>query len=387
MKHNLHGKLAVMLAALTFAIASPAKEFYVYFGTYTGAMSKGIYVSRLDADTGTLSAPELAAETPSPSYLAIAPGGKFLYSGNTVNTFHDDCAEHAGGVSAFAIDPATGHLALLNQKCSGGDDPCHVNVDASGRVLLIANYGSGSLKTFLLETNGSIGAEGTCAVRTGHSVNPSRQEAAHAHFICAAPDNRFVLLCDLGTDQVAVYPFDAHKATLQVGDLKAFSVPPGAGSRHLAFSPDGKFIHVVNEMACSVSTFAWAANTGSLELIETVPALPSDVALRPAFTSAEILVHPSGKIVYATIRGHDSVTVFAADAESGRLTFVQNISSGGKVPRGLGIDPTGRWLITGNQRTGNAVEFAIDPATGKLSPTGQELKIGSPVDVKFVERH
>jgi 6-phosphogluconolactonase len=381
------GTFLILLAAMTAALAAPAKQFYVFFGTDTGGSSRGVYVSRLDSDTGRLSAPELAAETPNPTYLAVSPGGKFLYAANGVNTFQDSCADHAGAVSAFAIDPASGHLALLNQKCSGGQAPCHLSVDAAGKVLFVANYGGGSEKSFLLETNGSIGADGTCASRTGHSINPSRQAGAHSHFIGVDPDNRFALVCDLGTDEVVVYPFDVHDATLRVRDMGAFNVPPGSGARHLAFSRDGKFVYVLNELACTVTTFAWIAKTGTLKPVQTIPALPPGVAVLPAFTAAEILVHPAGKFVYATIRGHDSVGVFTTDPQSGRLTLLQNVPAGGKVPRGMGIDPTGRWLVTANQNTGNVVEYAIDPETGKLSATGQELIIGSPMDVKFVERN
>ena len=199
----------------------------------------------------------------------------------------------------------------------------------------------------------------------------------------ADPSNRFALACDLGTDKVMVYKLT--DGILTPNDPPFATVPPGSGARHLAFSHDTKFAYVINEMACMITTFAWDSEKGKLNLIETVSALPPGVAVQNSFTAAEILVSPNGKFIYATIRGHDSVSVFAADTHSGKLTFVQNISAGGKVPRGLGIDPTGRWLVTANQKSENVVEFAIDAATGKLSPTGQELKIGSPVDVKFVQ--
>lgn len=370
--------------ALTFlALSAPARDFFVFFGTYTGALSKGIYVSRLDAATGKFSAPQLAAETPSPSFLAVSPDQKFLYAANEVRNFSDDSFTNGGAVSAFAIDPASGRLALLNQKSSGGVDPCHVSVDASDRVLFVANYSSGSVKAFLLAANGAIGADGDFVRRTGHSINSERQTSPHAHFVRADPSNHFALACDLGTDEVLVYPFDTQQASLHPLQFSSFKVPPGSGARHLAFSPDGKFVHVINEMACTITTFDWDSAAGKLQPVETISALPPGVAVQPSYTAAEILT--SGNHVYATIRGHDSVSVFAANAQTGRLTFLQNVSSGGKVPRGLGIDPTGRWLLTGNQKSDNVVEFSIDPQTGKLSPTGQELKIGSPVDVKFVE--
>lgn len=376
-------KLFLTLLVTSFVLSAPAKDFFVFFGTYTSALSKGIYVTRLDAATGKLSAPQLAAETPSPCYLAVSPDQKFLYAANSVHNFSDDSVTNGGAVSAFAIDLASGRLALLNQKCSGGVGPCHVSVDASGKVLFVANYGSGSVKAYLLDTNGAIGAGGDCVTRTGHSVNPARQASSHAHFICADPSNRFALACNLGTDEVLVYPFDTRQAGLHPSQSSSFKVPPGSGARHLAFSPDVKFAYVINEMACTVTTFAWDSAAGNLRPVETISALPPGVTAQLSYTAAEILA--VGSHVYATIRGHDSVSVFAADARTGRLTFLQNVSSGGKVPRGLGIDPTGRWLLAGNQNSDSVVEFAIDPQTGKLSPTSQQLIIGSPVDVKFVE--
>jgi len=375
--------LRIAAAGALFALSLPAsaREIYVFIGTYTNALSQGIYVSRLDAATGRLSAPELAAATPSPCYLAVSADQKFLYAANSVKDFSDDAVTNGGAVSAFSLDAASGRLALLNQKCSGGVGPCHVSVDATGRVLLAANYGSGSVRAFLLETNGAIGKAGDCVRRTGSGPNPGRQTSAHAHYIHVDPSNRFALVCDLGTDAVAVYPLAAQNAGLQPSLMRNFPVPPGAGARHLAFSPDGKYAHVLNEMACTVTTFAWDSGSGRLALVETVSALPPGVVAQSDYTAAEIVT--AGQFVYASIRGHDSISVFTADAATGRLTFVQTVASGGKVPRGLGIDPTGRWLLAGNQNSDSVAEFAIDPLSGRLSATGQVLKIGSPVDVKF----
>ena len=358
-------------------------EFFVCFGTSPNTTSWGLYVSRLDADTGKLSAPELAVASPSPCYLAISPDERFLYAANSVKGFRDYATENGGSVSAFAIERPSGKLALLNQKCSGGAGPCHVSVDATGRVLFIANYGDGSVKAYRLETNGAIGEGGDRIARVGHGVNTNRQTSAHAHFICADPSNRFALVCDLGTDEVISYPFDTNTARLYASRFEVGGVPPGAGARHLAFSRDGKSIYVLNEMGCSISRFE-LDEKGRLYPWETLSALPADAPVKASYTAAEILVSPDGKFVYATIRGHDSISVFAADAASERLKLIQNVPCGGKMPRGLGLDPTGRWLIAANQQSGNAVEFSVNATTGKISPTGRELKIGSPVDVKFV---
>ena len=372
--------ISFVVGLLGLASLVQAKEFLVYFGTYTNALSQGIYVARLDAETGKLSEPQLAAESANPCFLATSPDERFLY---TANSAKFSANGNDGFVAAFAVDKATGKLTALNHKSSDGNGPCHVSVDATGKVLFVANYGAGSVKAFALKADGSLGADGSLIQHTGHGPNPTRQTAPHAHFIAPDPGNHFTLACDLGTDQVVVYPFTADGGLLVRGDVQA-SVPPGAGARHLTFSADGKFVYVVNEMACSITTCAWNALKGKLTALETIPAVPPGVEVQKGFTSAEISVHPTGKFVYATLRGHDSVTVFTADATSGKLQFLQNIPSGGKVPRGLGIDPTGRWLITGNQKTDNTALFAIDAATGKLTATGRELKIGSPVDVKFI---
>lgn len=366
--------MLAVVTAMSLAAASPAKEFLVFFGTYTDTSSKGVYVSRLDADTGKLSAPELVADTPSPCFLAVSPHEKFLYAAN----------EGSDVVSAFVLDNKSGRLKFLNQRSSGGAGPCHLSVDATGKELLVANYNGGSVKSFRLNRDGSLGADGTFIQHHGSSINASRQSAPHAHFICADPSDRFALACDLGTDKVVIYALDADTGELKPNEPPAAAVPPGSGARHLAFSRDGNFIHVLNEMACTVTTFAWDAKKGKLDLLETIPALPPGAAVQNNFTAAEILVHPSGKFVYATVRGHDSVSVFAADEKTGRLTLLQNAPAGGQVPRGLGIDPTGRWLIVANQKSDNAVQFAIAADTGKISATGRELKIGSPVDMKFV---
>ena len=372
-------RISFISGLLGLAPFATAKEFFVYFGTYTNALSQGIYVARLDAKTGKLSEPQLAAESANPCFLATSPDERFLYTANSAKF----STNNDGFVAAFAVDKAKGKLTLLNQKSSGGNGPCHVSVDATGKVLFTANYGAGSAKAFALNTDGSLGADGSLIQYTGHGPNPTRQTAPHAHFIAPDPSNHFAIACDLGTDQVLVYPFTVAGGLEVRGDVQA-TVPPGSGARHLAFSVDGKFVYVVNEMACSITTFVWDAAKGKLSAQETILTLPPDVEVQKGFTAAEILVHPTGKFIYATLRGHDSVSVFTADTVSGKLQFLQNIPSGGKVPRGLGIDPTGRWLITGNQKTDNAVLFAIDVATGKLTATGRELKIGSPVDVKFI---
>lgn len=369
-------KRLAFLFAVFWAGWALADDSLVFIGTYTGALSRGIYVSRLSPATGELSPPELAAATPSPCYLAVSPDGKFLYAANGIGHFDD---RNSAAVSAFSIDPHSGALTFLNQASSGGPGACHVAVDALGQTLLVANYDGGSVKSFRLQA-GRIAADGSFVQHRGSGPNPQRQQSPHAHCICADPSNHFVLACDLGADRVVAY--ELHPATGALAEHSSAAVPPGAGARHLAFSPDGRFVHVINEMGCSVTTFAWDAVAGKLVPGETISALPPDVAVLPRFAAAEILT--AGNFVYATIRGHDSISVFAADPATGALRFLQNVPSGGRVPRGLGMDPTHRWLFAGNQSSDSVVEFAVDPLTGRIAPGGKQLHIGAPVDIKCV---
>jgi 6-phosphogluconolactonase len=287
-------------------------------------------------------------------------------------------------VSAFALDTHTGGLKLLDQKSSGGDGPCHVSVDSSGQAVFVANYNSGSVKSFRANDDGTL-TDGTFIQHHGGSVDTNRQDHAYAHCMVPAPGGRFVLACDLGMDKVMIYRFDGANAALTANKPAFASVPPGSGARHLAFSPDGKFAYVINEMGCTVTTFAWDGTKGKLKPRQMVSLLPPGVALTNAYTAAEIAVRPDGRFVYGTVRGHDSISVLSVDAKNGNLTFVENVPSGGIFPRGMGIDPTGHWLLAANQKSGTVSVFDIDAATGKLTSTGQIVPSGTPVDVKFVE--
>jgi 6-phosphogluconolactonase len=385
MKPPRHRFAALLVSlSLTLAWCAPAlaKDFWVYLGTYTGKSSKGIYSSRLDAATGKLSPPELVAEITSPSFLAISPNEKFLYAANEVPKFE---GKNAGAVSAFAIDRATGKLTALNQKSSGGAGPCHLVVDATGKSVLVANYGGGSVQALPVKPDGSLDDGGTFIQHAGSSVDKGRQSSPHGHSIVTDPANHFALACDLGLDKVMIYKLDPAKAGLGANDPPFGTVLPGSGPRHIAFRPDGKFAYVINEMSCTVTTFAFDGKRGALETVETVSSLPKDETVQRGFSTAEIEVHPSGNFVYGSNRGHDTLAVFAIDATSGKLKLVEHVSTNGKIPRSFGIDPTGHWLLAANQNSDNVVAFAIDAKTGKLLPTGQELQVGAPVCVKFVE--
>ena len=357
-----------------------AREFRVYFGTYTGTSSQGIYVSRLDADTGKLAAPELAAEIKNPSFLAVSPDEHFLYAGTDAK---DATGKATGAVCAFALDHKTGWLTPLNQKNSGGNgSPCHLAVDATGRCLFVANYGTGSLAALSVLADGQLGDAATMIQHSGNGPNPARQAGPHAHSVYPSPDNRFVLNCDLGLDKIFAYRLDAATAQLAPADPPFATVAPGAGPRHLTFSRDGKYVYVVNEMASSITVFRYAAKTAAMRKVQTISTLPADFSGNN--TAAEIALHPNGKFLYASNRGHDSIAVFAVDAKSGQLTFIEHQSTRGHLPRCFAIDPTGRWLLVENQASDSVVVFAVDSVTGKLQPTGQTLTIGAPVCVVFV---
>ena len=364
----------VISMSLLAPAAGFAHEFQVYFGTYTTGKSQGIYVSRFDAETGKLSAPELAAETKNPSFLTVSPDQHFLYAvGET---------DRGGAVSAFALANQTGKLTPVNQQSAGGSGPCHVAVDATGKCLLVANYGSGTIAALPVHPDGSLGAA-TVIQHTGSSVNPSRQAGPHAHSIYPSPDNRFVLNCDLGLDKIFTYQLDAGAAKLTPAEPPFATVAPGAGPRHLTFSRDGKFVYVINEMSSTISAFTYDAKNAAMIEVQTISTLPSDFSTNS--TCAEIALHPSGKFLYGSNRGHDSIAVFAVNQKSGRLTFVEHQSTQGRTPRCFAIDPTGRWLLAENQASDSVVVFAIDSVTGKLKPTGQTLVVGSPVCAVFVE--
>jgi 6-phosphogluconolactonase len=372
--------VTTILAMLGFMIVNSfALESLVYFGTYTGAKSKGIYVSKFDSATGKLSAPELAAETKNPTFLAVAPGGNCLYAVSEVDAID---GKRTGAVDAFALDAKSGKLTPLNRQLSGGSGPCHISVDATGKCLLVANYGGGSIAALPIHADGSLAEAATFLQHSGSSVNTNRQAGPHAHFILPSPDNRFTLDCDLGLDKIFINHLDASTAKLSSSDPNFVTVAPGSGPRHLLFSADAKFVYVINEMAGTITVFSYAAASAAMAEVQVISTLPADFSGKS--TTAEIVLHPSGKFLYGSNRGHDSIAVFAVDQQTGKLTFVAHQSTMGRTPRHFAIDPTGQWLLAENQASDSVVVFAVDPDTGRLKPTGQSITIGSPVCAVFV---
>lgn len=379
----LAGGLLAVGATAAFAQAAevlkPApKAMRIYVGTYTGPKSQGIYQVRLDMATGKLDGLEVAGEVTNPSFLALHPTKPLLYC---VSETAGTGGKKAGALSAFSIDPATGKLTLLNSQPSGGAGPCYVSVDPEGKAALAANYGSGSVGLLPIGPDGRL-AEPSCTIQhAGSGPNPKRQQGPHAHCGDFDPTGRFALVADLGLDKVFVYKFDAAKGTLVANDPPAAVVAPGAGPRHVAFHPNGRVLYVINEMGNTVTAFQWDSKSGAAKEFQTVPTLPADFTGQN--TTAEVMVHPSGKFLYGSNRGHDSIAIFAI-AEDGTLKAAGHQPSGGKQPRYFGIDPTGTYLLAGHQSSDNIVVFKIDPATGGLKPTGSEVTVGAPVCLKFV---
>ena len=359
----------------------------VFVGTYTRGTSKGIYRLDLDARTGQLSTPVLAAETPNPSFLAAHPGKPWLYAANeNGSTATGPNGETGGGISAFAIN-ADGTLAALNQQWSGGRGPAYVALDRTGSHVLAANYGSGSIASIRIEADGRLGALTSVIQHEGSSVHPQRQQGPHAHSVIVEPANRFAVAADLGIDRLMIYRFNANanaaSGVLAANDPPSAAAAPGSGPRHLAFSPDGRSLYVTNEMKSSLSVFTWDKARGVATHVQTLSTLPEGFS--GTNSAAEVQVHPSGKFVYSSNRGHDSIAIFARDTKSGQLRPVGHQPTGGRRPRHFGMDRGGRLLLAANQETGSIVAFRIDARTGRLTPTGSEVALETPVCIRFVE--
>ena len=354
--------------------------FIAYVGTYTGPKSQGIYAFRFDTGSGKLTPMGLMAQTRNPSFLAIHPNRRFLYA---VNEIDDYQGRKSGSVSAFAIDQRTGKLTLLNTVPSGGAGPCHLRVDQTGQCVMVANYGGGSVAVFPLKDTGLLQDSSAFVQHSGSSVNPKRQMGPHAHMIELSPDNRFALVPDLGLDRILIYRFRAEGGSLSANDPSFGKVDPGAGPRHLAFHPNGRFVYVINEMQSTVTAFTYDSSKGALESFQTISTQPKD--FKGESTTAEIEVHPSGKFLYGSNRGLDSIAVFDIDPSRGTLKLSQFAPTQGRTPRNFSIDPTGQWLLAANQASDNIVVFKIDAASGRLTPSGTSVEAYSPVCIRFVE--
>jgi 6-phosphogluconolactonase len=365
----------LLLPALLAGSVLPAKAevLPVYVGTYTDhSASHGIYRGTFDTASGRLGPFTLAVTARDPGFLAFGPGDRFLYAGL-------ESAGHAA-VASFAVKP-DGSLAPLDVEPSGGEGTCFVSVDGAGRTLLAANYSAGSISAFRINPDGSLGARTALIPFHGSGPNLERQKGPHAHSIYVSPDQAFVYACDLGSDRVWIFRFDAARGTLSPNDPPSAPVPPGSGARHLVFSRDGRHVDVVNEMGNSVTVFARNPATGALTPLETVPTLLPGT-LRAKVTSAEIALSSSDTRLYVSNRGCDTISVFAVDA-AGEISLLQSVPAAVQVPRFFALDPTGRWLLVAGQKNSRIAVWQIDPATGKLIAPRQFAVLGAPVCLLF----
>ena len=359
----------------------PAGSYLLFVGTYTNtkAASKGIYVYRYHARSAQLTSLGVAAETPNPSYLAVDPTYKFLYA---VNELEDYKGEKSGAVTAFSIDRKTGKLMKLNDVPSRGADPCYISLDRTGKYVLVANYTSGNIAVFPVQKDGSLGEASAFVQHHGGGPNKERQEGPHAHYIRTTADNRFAVVSDLGLDKLLVYRFAASSGSLTPNDPSGVDLPPGEGPRHVTFAPNNKFAYTVNELQSTVTAFTFDARAGVLKAFQTISTLPKD--FNGQNDGAEIHIHPNGKFLYTSNRGHDSIAEFSIDQSTGRVILLHNFSIQAKTPRDFELDPAGRYLLAAGQDSNNIVVFRIDPTTGELRPSGQNVDVPAPVDLTFV---
>jgi 6-phosphogluconolactonase len=348
-------------------------DYLVYVGTYTQEASKGIYAYRYASSTGELTPIGLVAEIEQASFQAVHPNGRFLYSVSETDE---------GSVVAYAIDRESGKLTELNRVSAHGAWPCHLNVDATGGTLAVANYNSGNLAAFPINPDGSLGEASAVIQHEGKTFDEARQPGPLAHSVNYSPDNRFLMASDKGLDKVFVYKFDPATSSLTPNTPDAVSVNPGSGPRHSAFHPNARYAYGINEIASTLTAYAYDADQGALTELQTLSTLPEGFSDRNS--TAEIEVHPSGKFLYGSNRGHNSIALFAIDAEKGTVNLVEHAATEGGPPRNFAIDPTGQFLFAANQRTGNILSFRIDSENGHLTPTGKSVEIDSPVCIKFV---
>jgi 6-phosphogluconolactonase len=375
-------KLAVYLAGLSIimcavenfgaSLNSGQTKYFVYVGTY----SNSIYAYRFDAKTEKLDPMGTVGEVVNPSFLAADRDYRFLYAVSEVE------GDVNGGVAAFSIDRKKGSLKFLNSASSAGVAPCHLVVDKTTKMLIVANYGTGGVSAFPIEHDGRLGAMSSLIEAHGSSVNHERQAGPHAHEVVISADNRFVYVPDLGLDQIRIYPLDPSQAKLAANNHSFAKVDPGSGPRHMAFGPSGKFAYALSELKSVITIFSHDPSTGNLKSIQSVSTLPSGYSGENA--PAEIEVDKAGQFVYASNRGHDSIAVFAIDEASGTLRQIQIVPSQGQEPRGMQIDPTGQFLFVGNHKSNRCVVFRIDPKTGQLTSAGKPIEVPTPVAFQFV---
>ena len=359
--------------ALLLAQTVQAAEMFVYFGSHSSSPGAGFSLAHFDTDTGALSKPQFLLEAKEPAFFVLSADGSRLYTCNSGTP---------GGLSSYTVEPHTGHLRLLNRVLAGGGDTSFISLDKSGRHVLVANYDGGSVAVFALRPDGSIGDWTAFDQHRGQSVNPVRQTHAYAHAIVLDPTDRFALVPDLGVDRLYVYRYDEATGGLEPNVPAYVPIAPGSGPRHVRFHPNARWAYLINEIASTIVAFAWDPAAGQLAPLQTVSTLPA--GFRGISACAELEIHPNGRFLYASNRGHDSLAVFAIDPTTGRLSSVEFQSSGGTTPRNFAFDPSARWIILTNQDSSNAVVFQVDADSGRVTRTGDPVPVPSPFCERFL---
>ena len=365
--------VSVLAATMLAHVASATDACRVYFGTTAGGDERGIYTALLDTQTGTLGEAVRVSDSVRPGFIVIHPDGKHLYATEATGSAP---AEESGVVSAYRIEE-DGMLTDLNTQPSGGVGPCYVSLDPAGKQLLVANYGSGSCAILSILADGTLGKPTAIRRHNGSGPNPERQEAAHTHSFNCDPSGQFALATDLGIDTILVYRLS--NGTIAPNIPSIIHTAPGAGPRHLTFSPDGKFVYACMELNGTVSAYAYEA--GELTEIQTLPTLPDD--FDGANLTSEVRLTPDGRFLYVGNRGHESLAIFGVDLETGKLTALGHEPTQGNHPRHFNIDPTGQFLIVANLYSNNAVVFRINQETGQLDFTGSEISVPASTCIQF----
>jgi 6-phosphogluconolactonase len=383
MEHSSRRAFLTKLSALALAArtrswaAEPTGLIFV--GTYTndkGSTSRGIYAFRWDADEGSLAPLGLAAPTVNPSFLAFSPNHRHLYAVNEVDAYH---GEKSGSVTSFSVEK--GSLKAINTVSSRGGGPCKITVDLTGKAAFVANYDGGSAASYRILPNGALSKAVSSFQYSGHGADPERQAAPHTHCTTVSPDNRYVLVNDLGLDRISVYHLDPPTAILTANDPPYYEALPGSGPRSFVFHPGGKWAYSLNEIANTVDALAWDAERGVLTRLQNISTLPEGFS--GSNTTATVAVDSVGRFLYASNRGNNTIAVFSIDDRDGKLKPVQHVDCGGKTPRHFALDPGNQWLLVANEDTSNIVVFARNTRSGMLTPTGKEYPVSHPVCIVF----
>jgi 6-phosphogluconolactonase len=368
---RIHFIINFLILAIMTTQPNAIAQDLLYVGTYSDRGSEGIYVLEFDRQTGKLSERQTVEDKDSPSFLTIHPNGKYLYA---VYREGKDADDQHGTVTAFAIDPKDGKLSKLNEQSSEGAGPCHVSVDPDGQLVYVSNYGEGNLSVYPVGSDGRLKKASDVVQHTGGSVNPDRQQEPHMHSIIPSKSGDVIYASDLGIDKIMLYQPDLSSGKLSAASPAFAASTPGAGPRHFALHPSGRWAFSIEELSSTIAAYAVDASTGSLKRVDRMTTLPKGASAEGNST-ADIHVSPDGKFVYGSNRGHDSIVIYAVDTDTGKLTHVGNEPAGGQHPRNFCLDDQGEFVWVANRDTDNVVVFRRDAATGKLTPTGNEIKV------------